>query len=288
MVIEAHVVIHQVPDTPIATGRGSTAWPWWQGGLEYAMGSRIGLQRDENEDNARTGSHPAPWLIVADGVGGGALGAVASRLLVERFEAYATNCKFTPKSFSVWLRETDCAIAAALAERGKGVGAATFAAAVAESGSGNRWAISWVGDCRAYLHRGRDQIEQLTADQTYGAMGETPPPHAGIDDPARMVGCGAISSQGWRQATMRPGDTLFVCSDGVHRFVDANRMVSALHGPSNLGQVCRSILAEVAAAQGHDDATIVAVRRHRWFGAAGWYWFCLAVGVASYGTLRFA
>lgn len=279
---------HSVPETPIAAGKHSATWPWWRGGFEFVSSSCLGLHHDENEDHARIGNRPVPWLIVADGVGGGALGAVASRLLVERFEAYAAKGKVTPETFSSWLSETDQIIAAELAERGQGAGASTFAAAVAETRSGTAWTILWVGDCRAYLYRGGDHLEQLTTDQTYAAMGETPPSHAGTDDPARMVGCGAIAHHGWRQATMRPGDTLFLCSDGVHRFVDANRMASALHATGGLNQVCRNILAEVSAALGYDDATIVAIRSHRWFGASGWYWFWLAVGIASFGALGLA
>jgi protein phosphatase len=285
---EASAVSNDVPKTPSISRMKISAWPWWRGGFEFATASRIGLHHDENEDSARNGNRQIRWLIVADGVGGGALGAVASRLLVERFESYATNRRVTPETFTAWLSQTDQVITAEIAERVQGAGAATFAAAVAKSWSGNVWTILWVGDCRAYLYRGGDQFEQLTTDQTYGAMGETPPSHAGTDDPARMVGCGAIAHPGWGQATMRRGDTLFVCSDGVHRFVDADRMVSVLHGTSTLNQVCRKILAEVSAARGYDDATIAAVRRHRWFGASGWYWFWLAVGIASFGALGFA
>lgn len=287
MTLDAGAANNSVPETPVVGRKRKSGWPWWRGGFEFVTVSCVGLRHDENEDSARAGNRLAPWLIVADGVGGGALGAVASNLLVERFESYATNRKVSRESFSAWLLETDQAIAAELAERGRGAGAATFAAAVAESASGNQWAIPWVGDCRAYHYRGGDQLEQLTIDQTYGAMGETPPSHAGIDDPARMVGCGAISHHGWGQATMRPGDTLFMCSDGVHRFVNADRIASVLRRTSNLNQACQNVLAEVAAAQGYDDATITAVRRHRWFGASGWYWFWLAVGVASFGTLGF-
>jgi protein phosphatase len=242
----------------------------------------------ESEDFSSCGNPRARWVIVADGVGSAGLGAVASRMVVDEFDWYAMSDAIKRENFSIWLRRTDSMINEALAEQTKAAGTATFAAALANSRFGKVWTILWVGDCRAYVHPDGKSIEQLTRDQTYAAIGEKPPPHAWPNDPAFMVGCDASSHYGSAQATIRLGDTLLVCTDGVHRFVETERMASILQGSRDLRQACREIIREAASARDYDDATIAAVRWHRWFGAAGQYWLCLTVGVIFLGVMTFS
>ena len=60
----------------------------------------------------------------------------------------------------------------------------------------SRWLIAWVGDCRIYRVRTAhdEPAELLTRDDTYGHLGEDPPPGGSPDDPARMVGNGAVAA----------------------------------------------------------------------------------------------
>ena len=52
-----------------------------------------------------------------------------------------------------------------------------------------------VGDCRIYQLQPRKPghvIRQLTVDQTYASLAQQPPPNGRPEDPARMVGAGAV------------------------------------------------------------------------------------------------
>jgi hypothetical protein len=80
----------------------------------------------------------------------------------------------------------------------------------------SRWLIAWVGDCRIYRLRAThdEPAELLTRDDTYRHLGEAPPPGGSPDDPARMVGNGAIADPNVASVQLGDGEMLVLCSDG--------------------------------------------------------------------------
>ena len=66
------------------------------------------------------------------------------------------------------------------------------------------------------------RIELLTRDDTFGHLDELPPRGGSPDDPARMVGNGATSGANVALHGLACGDLLALCSDGVHKYVDAD------------------------------------------------------------------
>jgi serine/threonine protein phosphatase PrpC len=85
----------------------------------------------------------------------------------------------------------------------------------------SKWLVAWVGDCRAYrlTKGGESHIELLTRDDTFSHLNETPPRGGSLDDPARMVGNGAVADANVGTHSLSNGDLLMLCSDGVHKFV---------------------------------------------------------------------
>jgi protein phosphatase len=101
----------------------------------------------------------------------------------------------------------------------------------------------------------------LTVDDTYGHLSEPPPPGGSRDDPARMVGNGAVSSPNVDQVALQGGEMLVLCSDGVHKHVEPRELTHVLHGSAPLARRCSRLLALARARGSRDDATVLVVRR---------------------------
>lgn len=263
-----------VPETPLAIS-GLASRRWWRGGVEFGSATRIGSSHLENEDAVGTGSGANHWVTVADGVGGGAGGTIASQMLVQRFPSLAEAMGSGDEAVTQWLAETDASIAGRLAEQWDLPGATTFAGVVSKGASVREWQVIWVGDCRVYLLTTHGELLQISRDQTYLAMGERPPPHATEHDPARMVGCGSISAPGRATVRLRQGEALILCTDGVHRSLTGQQIAMAFRESSDATQTCRTLLDAVSSRGSHDDATVACVRWRTWFGAANPYWWLL-------------
>src|SRR5437879_1075020 len=72
----------------------------------------------------------------------------------------------------------------------------------------SRWLVAWVGDCRVYRVGAADHeaAELLTRDDTYRHLDEASPPGGSPDDPARMIGNGAVDAPNVRQVDLRGGE----------------------------------------------------------------------------------
>jgi PPM family protein phosphatase len=231
--------------------------------LVVASASSPGACHAVNEDSHSDLARPAPVFVVADGVGGGAMAAWASRQVVRRLHAALEREAIDGDALRHALLDVDREVRRGIARRTPRSGAATAAVCVGTGAFLSRWFIGWVGDCRIYRLRGDPGTppQQLTRDDTYATLGETPPPGGSKDDPARMIGNGAVSDPNVERIELRSGETLVLCSDGVHKYVDAGEMARVLRGPAPLGRRCLQLLELARAAGSPDDATVLVVQR---------------------------
>jgi protein phosphatase len=278
--------------TPVHLPRPSTPvlpvfQPWrWPGGLTAAYASQRGHGNARNEDSC---SHvPSPdrpgFCGVADGVGGGAHGDIASRVLLAHCAQAPREIYSDPERMIEWLNRADARVRDAIAVRTRRAGAATLAAAWFPS-QGTAFLLN-VGDCRVYQLKPRRQgylIRQLTADQTYASFSQTPPANGRPEDPARMVGAGAVGTPPVVRARIRARELLLLCSDGVHKFVSDDEMAgivsSGLRSGDSLRTICDRLVHAARRNGSRDDASALLVLRHKWF-APLWLYGCL-VAVAS-------
>ncbi len=251
---------------PVAHEAPAVRWLWlrgaapWTPRFETGAASLRGSAHLENEDSALA-VLPAPALLaVADGVGGGAQGKVASGALVERLRLLRPGLLSDRQALREWLLAADDAVAGEVARYSDQAGASTFVAAV-PARRGRRWLLTWTGDCRAYCASAR-RLAQLTQDETYDNLGEAPPAGAQADDPARMVGSGAVDQPQVAAYSLADSEVLMLCSDGVHKWVPPQQMLSLLRGGGSLQQRCMALVAAAHANGGTDDATVVAIQRH--------------------------
>jgi len=230
--------------------------------LEMAAASSRGRRHAVNED-AFSALHASRRLfVVADGVGGGAFASRASRELVERVHEALDGAAIDARSVTNALMRADREIARSLAARTDVPGAATVALCASLDDVLSRWIVAWVGDCRVYLvSAGRTAL--LTRDDTYRHLGEAAPPGGSTDDPARMVGNGAIGTPNIADVALGDGEMLVLCSDGVHKPLGPGDLARLLVDAADVPLVrrCTRIVALARARGGGDDATVLALHR---------------------------
>lgn len=231
--------------------------------LELAVASGRGRCHTVNEDSYSALDRPAPVYVVADGVGGGAMASWASRELVQRLHAALDGRRVDACALSDALLDADREVGRAIAEHTNASGAATVALCAATGPLLSRWLIAWVGDCRIYrLRTAPDEpAELLTRDDTYRHLGEHPPPGGSADDPARMVGNGAVDEPNVASVQLGDGEILVLCSDGLHKHVPPQEINRQLCASVSLARCCARLV-ELARLHGsRDDATVLAIRR---------------------------
>ena len=76
-----------------------------------------------------------------------------------------------------------------------------------------------------------EPAQLLTRDDTYRRLSEEPPPGGSLDDPARMIGNGAVSAPNIERVDLAFDEMLVLCSDGVHKYVDAVKSAGCCASP---------------------------------------------------------
>ena len=273
-------------ETPVRAPRTAVAsiprrqWRW-RGGLSAAYASEKGSGHARNEDCCRhVPSAKGPEFCgVADGVGGGAHGDIASSALLAHCAQAPKQIHGDPARLVDWLMRADAEVRDAIARRSDQAGAATLAAAWFPSSA--MACLANVGDCRAYRLRPEGQgyaIEQLTVDQTYASFAQEPPPNGRPDDPARMVGAGAVGTPPVVRVRLHERELLLLCSDGVHKFVAdvqiADIVASGLHDGACLQALCDALVRAAKRNGGQDDASALLVLRQAWL-TPRWFYGCV-------------
>jgi protein phosphatase len=228
--------------------------------LDLAAASSRGKRHAINEDWHSALDTRRPVFVVADGVGGGALAARASRALVEHVHGLLEQTAIGEAAIRDALLDADRAIARSIAAETSALGAATVALCAALGEDVAQWLVGWVGDCRVYRVNGSGG-ELLTRDDSYRALCETPPPGSAPDDPARMVGNGAVIDPNVGHVALACGEMLVLCSDGVHKHVGVDDIATLLGSAGPLARRCAKLVSLARARGSGDDATVLVVHR---------------------------
>ena len=235
------------------------------------------------DDHTRLFGGPQGHLfLVADGIGGTPGGGKASRLAVETLSRYVLDT--LPWFFS--LRGHDehdlgdelrAALescqrkikGAQLADPDRGRMGTTLTLAYI---LWPRMYVVHAGDCRAYLYR-HDTLHQITRDHTIAQKmveaGQLAPDLAESSRWSHVlyncIGGGRDDlNPDVYKVTLRAGDTLVLCSDGVAKVVPDGEIAAAVRDGS-AEEVAKRLVARANAAGGPDNITAVVAR----FGAAG-------------------
>jgi len=233
------------------------------GHIDAALASSCGSQHDSNEDAHSTLAEPGRLFVVADGVGGGAMAQTASRLLVSCLHETLDAHRVDAARVRAAMLDADRAIAQRIAQATDSPGAATVALCAPVNLFASKWLVAWVGDCRVYrlAMSGDPRIDLLTRDDSFRHLNEVPPSGGALDDPARMVGNGATAGANVARHRLACGDLLVLCSDGVHKYVEADDWCRLLSQSVPLARRCEELIALARAHGSTDDATVLLLRR---------------------------
>jgi serine/threonine protein phosphatase PrpC len=199
-------------------------------------------------------------FVVADGMGAGRGSAVAGRTAVDAFvmaarpdagallDAVADAQRRVRRAGADLGELTGCTLTAL-------VGCAPDAA----------WIVH-IGDSRAYRLRA-GLLEQLTVDHTMAWLGAVngwypfDSPQAARDryHLTRYVGHPDEPEPDLLYVSLRPGDVLCLCTDGIAEQVPYQRLARILGGGSPADLVAQ-LIADATSAGGHDNATAVVLK----------------------------
>ena len=218
----------------------------------------------------------ASLAMVADGVGGGAKGADASRIALEAVAKYVSSsmrCYYAQGSaddreLSKTLQEGASQCHMELLRRGEenpeSRGMATTLTLYL--GVWPRAYLLQVGDSRAYLLR-HGELIQITRDQTMAQelvdLGVLSRADASDSPLAHRLSSSIGGSQTAPVVTrfeMTWGNVLLLCSDGVTKHVSDERLRERLRTMTSAKQVCEDLLQDALDGGGSDNITVIVGR----------------------------
>lgn len=227
-----------------------------------------GLVRENNEDFVLADEERGIFIL-ADGMGGGPAGEVASALAART--AHDSLAGHAPDEGT----EIPRLLAEALAAAHSAVAKAVLAdPALAGMGTtldvvlvrGVLAATCHVGDGRIYLFR-RGELRQLTTDDNYAAVlaQVKKVPQEEIPDGYRHILTQAVGVSDelvpeLRMLELKPGDLLMMCSDGLTGVVD-NREIERIMGRPwrEIDEIAEALVAAAIAAGGPDNVSVAVV-----------------------------
>ncbi len=238
----------------------------------------LGLKRTQNEDShgswipgeGEERARRGVLLVICDGMGGSKAGEVASKLAVQTvLRCYREAAGEDPLEDLYRAVETANQLVHHESSTNpdlSGMGTTCTAIVVRERDA----FIAHVGDSRAYLvHNGR--IRQLTRDHSLVAQlvrdGQLTPDQARVDPRRNMVTRSVgVSAQveidaDHEPGLLVPGDTLLMCTDGLHGQVVDEELKTAASS-NDLDQGCRDAIALANQRGGPDNITVIMARLH--------------------------
>jgi protein phosphatase len=245
--------------------------------ISSAVLSHPGLRREVNEDTV-CAREDLGLYVVADGMGGHAAGEVASRTAAQVIETFINDTKDADVN-TTWpfpydpaltldgnrliaaFRLANRRIQAAMQNDESLRGMATTAAALLAAKG--QPVVAHVGDSRVYLLRD-GQLSQVTEDHSWvneqvraGVLTEADARHhpwrhvvtralSGGDDPDVEV----------TALSVKPGDRILLCSDGLSGVVPADRVGEILGRQAPLSERCQALIDAANQAGGPDNITV--------------------------------
>lgn len=239
-------------------------------GLRIGYLTDPGVVRAENQDSLFV---PDPdtcdtakrgvLVAVADGMGGHAGGALASRTAVESMAAFYTDPSVGLPADLLVLNRVEKAhgrIQDLQRERPnlKGMGTTLTAAVI----TGKSAVLLHVGDSRGYLLHG-GQLRQLTQDHTLAARWAKQgtlrnPAGMGKSVLTRALGVGTSEVDRVEQE-LAPGDRLLLASDGLHGVAPEGRIAELLAAPASPWETAKKLVALAKDCGGPDNVTAIVV-----------------------------
>ncbi len=227
-----------------------------------------GLSREQNEDSffreAPCGMFDA-LMVVADGMGGGAFGEIASSLATQ--SVANTVSKNTLKMPGIILNQAVSLANLKVRQKMETIDCRVMGTTLVIAGvTGNRLYVANVGDSRLYVLRKDSGMEQITLDHSYveemvrqgkmvrGSL-EYRTRKSAI---TRAIGMGSEVEADIFEIGLHEGDMVLLCSDGLSNMVPDEHIEEIIK--EFRGDLCHCVDELVYAANeqgGHDNITVI-------------------------------
>lgn len=240
--------------------------------LKYAALSDVGKKRKNNED--AFGTFPdAGVFCVADGMGGGDDGEIASAAVVRAVEGLAARLK-ADETGGVCARDVGDELTRALSgasvwicnrahERKLNGCGSTFVGVVFDPTEPAQALAVHAGDSRLYLLHGRS-IRQITRDHSVAELiGEKD--ESKVNPMFRSMVVNGIGIRTKAEPEFTPfkvvsGDRVLICSDGLSRMVPDKRIASVARAEEDPDKAVAALIAAALEAGGVDNVTAILVQ----------------------------
>jgi protein phosphatase len=231
----------------------------------YACATDPGKVRSSNQD-AYYCDPEGRYFIVADGMGGHAAGATASLLAVEVIRECLERGWQTvpaPKLLSEAIEAANEAILKDQRENPERADMGTTVVVALVDPNNNCWSAH-IGDSRLYRLRG-SEMQQMTEDHTLVArsvrQGELTQAQARMHPwrhiLERCLGRPEAGPPAVQPITMRPGDRLLLCSDGLTEELDDEVIAEYCLKVEDLDQLACQLVEAAKERGGRDNITVV-------------------------------
>jgi len=234
--------------------------------------THVGKQREENQDNFFADPEQALFLV-SDGMGGHRGGALASGIVAEDLPVMIENALDrlkvgNPRTIRALLERMIAEQSKQLqlegtSETGFRDMGATLVIVLLRKG---RCFVANIGDSRAYrLRKGR--MVQLTRDHSVVSelieKGRIEPEEVADHDArgqiTRYVGMEEKASSHVRSFTLKKGDRILLCTDGLTDMVADKDIAAVLKAETDPQAACESLVAAANKAGGHDNITALVI-----------------------------
>ncbi len=245
--------------------------------------SHVGVVRDHNEDcllaldlqRARLSQNqPLGLYVVADGMGGHEAGEVASSLAVNTVARVVANKvmlpwleETTPADYEQLLKDAFQEANRAVNERRRTARTDMGTTLVGALIVGTEAFVANIGDSRCYLVR-QGQIRQITVDHSLVerlvATGQITREEARVHPQRnyiyRTVGDKPQVEVDTFRVSLKPGDFLVLCSDGLNSMIEDAQIQQAVVDSSHPQAACEQLVRLANAAGGDDNVTVIVVQ----------------------------
>lgn len=231
--------------------------------LAWGIATDVGHKRAHNEDSliaART------IFAVADGMGGHTAGDLASKAVVTRLAEKAKRGLVNTELVMESLSEATDDISHAIDEQKLGVGTTATGIAMTLHDDRPYWVVFNVGDSRVYLLEHK-VLSQITVDHsvvqelvTAGLISpEDAEHHPDSNVVTRAVGFNAAPVPDFWLIPVASGSRILVCSDGLTREVNDDKLRAHLTAGLNAEETARALIDGALAEGGRDNVTAIVV-----------------------------
>ncbi|MBQ3663284.1 MAG: Stp1/IreP family PP2C-type Ser/Thr phosphatase [Clostridia bacterium] len=236
----------------------------------YASKTITGL-RSNNEDSVAVKTYDGGRVLfaaVADGMGGPAAGEIASRTvtdtMAEELDPALLDSE-AERTLRNSIRAANLGVYRLAQDNSdyRGMGS-TLVCAVVSSGS---FTAANIGDSRLYLFSG-GSLKQITRDHSLVASlvssgiitEEQAMIHPMRNVITRAVGIEPTVSPDFYAGTWECGDTLLLCSDGLHGVLNADSLADILGKDLSLKELCDSLIDAASNAGSTDNISVILIR----------------------------